>query len=195
MAHMTIYITRHGETSWNAQDRICGWADIPLTENGLAQAASLAERVKDKGITRIIVSPFLRARQTAELANTHIQVPVEMDARLREQCFGTFEGTSRKTREYDAAKHNLTCRFPGGESILDLSSRVYNFLDELPSRYPKDTLLLVCHGVVSRVIHTYFTDLPLEHFFDYKLDNCGLARYDYEDKPKISFDPSGPLLP
>jgi probable phosphoglycerate mutase len=182
---MTIYIARHGETSWNAQDRICGWADIPLAPRGIEQAQVLAEKVKGTGITRMVVSPFVRAQQTAEIANQYIQVPMDTDDRLREQCFGEFEGTSRKTKAYDEAKRNITCRFPGGESILDLVSRVYSFLDELPERYPDDIVLLVCHGVVSRVVHTYFTNLPLTDFFDYKLDNCELKKYEYADKPAI----------
>lgn len=186
---MTIYITRHGETSWNAEDRICGWADIPLSEKGKAQATMLAEKVKDRGITRMVVSPLGRAQMTAEIANTYIQVPMDTEKRLMEQCFGDFEGTSRKTREYLENKKNITCRFPGGESILDLTARVYSFLDEIPDRYPEDTLLLVCHGVVSRVVHTYFENLPLDVFGEYKLNNCELKRYDYDWKPEIAGTP------
>lgn len=182
---MTIYITRHGETSWNAEDRICGWADIPLSDKGILQAQALADKVAGKGITRILVSPLQRAQVTAQYANTHLQVPMETEPLLMEQCFGEFEGTSRTRSEYLETKRNITCRFPGGESILDLTARIYRLLDQLPARYPDDTLLLVCHGVVSRVVHTYFTDLPIDQFGDYKLDNCGLQKYDYKDKPQI----------
>lgn len=186
---MTIYIARHGETAWNAEDRICGWADIPLAEKGIRQAEDLAEQVKGKGITKMIVSPLGRAQMTAKIANTFIQVPMETERRLMEQCFGEFEGTSRARREYLDAKRNITCRFPGGESILDLTARVYSFLDEIPSKYPKDTLLLVCHGVVSRVVHSYFENLPLYLFGDYKLNNCELKCYEYSQKPRITYTP------
>lgn len=186
---MTVYITRHGETAWNAQDRICGWADIPLSEKGISQAETLAEQVQGKGITKMIVSPLNRAQMTAKMANRVIQVPMETDRRLMEQCFGEFEGTSRKRKEYLEMKRDITCRFPGGESILDLTARVYSFLDELPHKYPKDTILLVCHGVVSRVVHSYFIDLPLDVFGEYKLNNCELKRYDYSTKPAITMTP------
>lgn len=186
---MTIYITRHGETAWNAEDRICGWADIPLAEKGIRQAEELALKVKTTPITRMIVSPLQRAQTTARIANTYLQVPMETDPRLMEQCFGDFEGTSRAGNEYLERKRHITCRFPGGESILDLTARVYSFLDELPQKYPGDVLLLVCHGVVSRVVHSYFEDLPVDLFGDYKLQNCELKKYEYRMKPSITVTP------
>lgn len=186
---MTIYITRHGETSWNAEDRICGWAEIPLTEKGRAQAEFLAEKVKGKGITRMLVSPLGRAQETARIANQQIRVPVETEERLMEQCFGDFEGEPRKSESYLEAKRNITCRYPGGESILDLCARVYDLLNEIPKKYPDDIILLVCHGVVSRVVHTYFEDLPIDQFGNYKLDNCELKKYEYAEKPAITMTP------
>lgn len=63
---MKLYVARHGETAWNAEYRVCGSTDLPLTEHGLEQARILARLAVGKGIHRIIASPMLRARQTAE---------------------------------------------------------------------------------------------------------------------------------
>ena len=69
---MLLYITRHGETTWNVENRVCGRPDVELTKRGRAQAMELAEELKGKGITKMLVSPLKRARETARLANTYI---------------------------------------------------------------------------------------------------------------------------
>ena len=111
---MKIYITRHGETTWNVEDRVCGRPDVPLTEKGRRQAMELAERVKGKGITRMLVSPLSRARETARLANTYIQVPVETEPRLIEHSFGRLEGET----EHDHQVSRRGVRAGGGASDL-----------------------------------------------------------------------------
>ncbi|NCB92197.1 MAG: histidine phosphatase family protein [Clostridia bacterium] len=183
---MKIYITRHGETSWNLEDKVCGRPDVELTDLGRRQAMELAEKVKGKGITRMLVSPLGRAQETARLANAYIQVPMQIEERLIEHSFGDYEGAPRKDPGFQAAKRNLTARFPGGESILEAVHRVYNVLDEIPEKYPNDTILLVCHGAVSRYVHTYFEDIALEDFARYSLKNCELKEYHYFTRADIS---------
>lgn len=178
---MLLYITRHGETTWNVEDKVCGRPDVELTERGKAQAMELAEKVKGKGITRMLVSPLRRTRETAELANTYIQVPMEIEERLIEFSFGEMEGRQRSDPEFQAAKRNITTRFPGGESVLDVAHRIYSLLDEIPKKYPGETILLVCHGAVSRVVHTYFEDLEVSQFGKFGLMNCELKAYQLSD--------------
>ena len=64
---MRFYVTRHGQTAWNRENIVCGITDLPLDETGVEQARQTAQRLKDTPIDRVIVSPLLRARQTAEL--------------------------------------------------------------------------------------------------------------------------------
>ena len=64
---MALYVARHGQTQWNAENRICGRTDLPLNEVGLQQASALAEKAADCHLDVIVASPMLRARQTAEL--------------------------------------------------------------------------------------------------------------------------------
>ncbi len=175
---MKIYITRHGETTWNVENRVCGRPDVDLTPKGRLQAMELAERVRGKGITRMLVSPLTRAQETARLANTYIQVPMETEERLIEHSFGELEGVSRSSSDFWRAKRNMTRRYPGGESVLEVAHRVYSLLDEIPRKYPGETVLLVCHGAVSRVVHTYFEDIDEEDFHHYSLENCQLKAYD-----------------
>lgn len=91
----TIYFTRHGQTTWNVENKICGVTDAPLTEKGLAQAAALGLAIQTGGyaIDEILASPLSRAADTARQIAQLTGLPMRIEPRLREQCFGRFEGT------------------------------------------------------------------------------------------------------
>lgn len=65
----------------------------------------------------------------------------------------------------------------GGESLLQLSHRVYSVIDKVREQYPDKNVLLVCHGGVCRVIETYFNDMTTEQFLHFFMGNCELREY------------------
>ncbi|MBQ9761824.1 MAG: histidine phosphatase family protein [Oscillospiraceae bacterium] len=176
---MKLYVTRHGETPWNVENKICGRTDVPLTTKGLAQAESLAQRAGELDIDLIVASPMLRAMTTAQIVARHCGVPVIADERLVEQDYGIFEGRDRSDPGFLANKRHFAFRYPGGESMMQMALRVYGLLEELHSRYADKTLLLVCHGGVCRIINSYFRDLTNEEFFRYYIDNCAMECFHY----------------
>lgn len=173
-----LYVIRHGQTPWNAQNRVCGRADVPLDDTGIAQARAAAEQLRGLHLDRVIASPLTRARQTASLLldTAGIGLPIELDARIAEQDFGAFDGTSRTEPTFRAQRRQAPLRQGGGESAFDVVHRVYSLLDEL--RDAQQDVLLVCHGAVSRAIRSYFVSMTGDEFFDYLADNCELVAYD-----------------
>ncbi|HYQ30277.1 MAG TPA: histidine phosphatase family protein [Polyangiaceae bacterium] len=100
---MSIFLARHGETEWNRIGRWQGRTDIPLSEVGRAQARTLAERVRDCGVSEIFTSDLSRARETGEIVAEVLGVTrLGIDPRLGERGFGCFEGL---TREECAERH------------------------------------------------------------------------------------------
>ena len=174
---MRIFAARHGETTWNAENRICGRTDLPLTENGIAQAKGLAEKAKLCDLDIILVSPLLRARQTAAVVAEVCRVPVVVDDRLIEQDYGIYEGKDRCDPGFLANKRQFACRYPGGESMLQLASRVYSLLEDVKRDYAGKNVLLVCHGGVCRVIRTYFEDMTNEEYVSYSEENAAVREY------------------
>ena len=85
---MRLFVTRHGQTTWNVQNKICGRTDVPLTELGKQQAAALAAKTAHVGIDLIIASPLQRALVTAKAVAAVCGAPVVTDARLIEQDYG-----------------------------------------------------------------------------------------------------------
>lgn len=175
---MKLYVARHGETAWNAENKICGRTDIPLNERGMEQAVVLAERMADVHIDRIIASPMIRARQTAEAVAEKQGLPITFDERLIEQNFGIYEGKDRKDPDYLANKRMFAYRYPGGESQMDVAHRIYGFIEELKKKYPDEHVLLVCHGGVCRSVRTYFENMTNEEYFYFSEENANARVYD-----------------
>ena len=175
---MKLYAARHGETQWNAQNKVCGRIDLPLTEKGRTQGEALTEKAVLLDIDLILSSPMLRARQTAALVAEKCGVPVIIDDRLIEQAYGIYEGVDRKNPDFLANKRQFAYRYPGGESMMDVAHRVYGLLDEVKGKYCGKNVLLVCHGGVCRVIRTYFEDMTNEEYFQYSEENATVRAYE-----------------
>ena len=175
---MKIYMARHGQTQWNADNRICGRTDLPLTETGLMQAQKLADNAADKNIEIIVVSPMIRARQTAQAVADRYNIPMVIDERLIEQDFGIYEGEDRGHPGFLAGKRKFCFRHPGGESMMQVAQRVYNRLDDIRKNYAGKNVMVVCHTGVCRVARTYFEDIENEVFSTYSPDNASLTEYE-----------------
>ena len=175
---MKLYIARHGETPWNVENRVSGRTDVPLTEKGMEQARLLAQNAMGKGIQVIIASPLLRARQTAQAVSEAIGVPIELDERLIELDFGSFEGGPRSDPDFQYTRAQFPTRYPGGESAFQLAHRVYSCLEDVKRKYAGKTVLLVCHGGVCRMVRSYFMDLTNDEYSYYFAPNAELVEYE-----------------
>ena len=174
-----MYSTRHGQTSYNKQEIIMGTTGIDLDSTGEQQAEALAERIAELGtIDIIIASPMKRAQKTARAVSEHCGLEIVTEERFREWDYGSYEGKSRFTEGFAENKVNFGVRMgKSGESLLQLSHRVYSALDDIIADYSGKTLLLVTRGGVCRVIETYFNDMTNEQFSNWFMDNCGLIEY------------------
>lgn len=133
---LQVYLVRHGETVWNAERRIQGQSDSPLTEKGEQQAWQVGERVKHLGITHIIASDLGRTRRTAEIIADACGCSVTLDPRLRELNMGVLEkrpldGLTAEEEQWRATLVNGTegGRIPEGESMTEMATRMHAALN------------------------------------------------------------------
>ena len=168
-----IYVVRHGETEWNAANKILGRTDLPLNAKGMEQAQEIARLLKDIKIEVFLCSPLCRTRQTADAISDETGIPYRIDDRLIEQDFGIFEGTDRFDAEYQKAKREYFTRYPDGESYFDMAGRVFPLIKELEGK----NALLVTHGGICRVIRSYFEDMGNEEFVRFSQGNCEVRIY------------------
>ncbi|MCP1572308.1 putative phosphoglycerate mutase [Herbaspirillum rubrisubalbicans] len=173
---MNLYVVRHGETDANAEQRYLGALDVALNANGKAQAQELRLSIPSD-VKIAIVSPLLRAQQTAEIIFKDCDLPVLTVYGFRERNVGVFEGltqTQARTQYPDLWRKNITRAWndapTNGESIKDVVTRVGYELNQLIAAYPGESVVLIAHGFVAKTIralaHQDFSD-----FFDWQLSN------------------------
>jgi len=176
---MKVLLARHGETAWNAEGRYQGKRDIALSENGERQARLLGERLANVAITRAVASPLGRARRTAELALGEGRAArLELDEGLMEIGHGDWEGLlASEIRERDPGRLQAwrdapeTVQMPGegGESIIEVLDRSWPaFARACEGLGQDDTLLVVAHDAVNRVILCRVLGLPLSRMWSFR---------------------------
>lgn len=172
--------TRHGQTVWNVENKICGATDSPLTDLGHEQAIELGKKILAEGIhiDEIQYSPLVRAKDTALHVSEITGIPAREEIRLKEQNFGRYESTPRDGEEFAKAKCNFICSFDGGETMLHLAQRIYNLLDDIKAQ-PDKTYLLVAHNGIARMVKSYFEDMGNEEFSAFKIKNCEILKFEF----------------
>jgi len=168
----TLCLVRHGETAWNAERRLQGHIDIPLNNNGLAQAEATAQNLDRQGhrFTALYCSDLQRARQTAEAVMRRQGLIARHDERLRERHYGFFQGLTYEEAErqhpefYRRFKEReLDMAFPErGESLAEFARRVHEALYEIAQRHPDEHVLVVTHGGVLDIVYRIVSGEPLE---------------------------------
>jgi broad specificity phosphatase PhoE len=194
----TIYYIRHGETQWNAEERLQGTQDVPLNDLGRKQAAGAGHILGDllardgRSATSLpfVASPLGRARATMELVRGALKLlpgDYAIDARLREIGYGEWEGST--LAQAQAADPELFARRQaskwtvaptGGESYVAVQERVTEWYHQLTG----DTVA-VAHGGTARALMVALgfetpesaADLLIEQGAVYVFTNGGLAKY------------------
>lgn len=176
---MKVLLARHGETPWNAEGRYQGKRDIALSDNGERQAQLLGDRLADVAVTHAVASPLGRARRTAELALGAARVSMlRFDEGLMEIGHGDWEGLlASEIRARDPgllqawrdAPETVQMPGEGGESITAVLDRAWPaFARACDGLGPDDTLLLVAHDAVNRVILCRILGLPLVRMWSFR---------------------------
>lgn len=176
-----IYITRHGQTDWNVQNKVMGRCDEPLNNVGMKQALETKNNLMDKDIDLIICSPLLRAKQTAEIINKGRNIPIIYDNRIIERDFGEFEGMLTNNFDFNGYwDYYKNEQYKTAENIQAFFQRVYSFLEDIVKKYSEKNVLLVAHGGVSIPIACFFNEnIPIGSLIEagLVLGNCQVLAY------------------
>ena len=174
---MKLLLARHGETAWNAEGRYQGREDIPLSPKGESQALALGERLREVRIDRALASPLSRARRTAELALGPGRAGMlATDEGFMEIAHGSWEGLlAAEIRERDPRRALAwrdtpdEVRMPGGEALREVLARAWESLLRAGDGMGRDdTLLVVAHDAVNRVLLCRVLGLPLSQVWRFR---------------------------
>lgn len=184
-----IVLVRHGKTEWSESGQHTGTTDIPLTEQGEADAATLAERLSGFDFGLVLSSPMQRARRTAEIAGFGSP---EVDPNLVEWDYGAYEGrTTKEIRAelgyaWAAFEHGVVEGDTPGETVEEVAARASRvLLRALPVLATRDVLLFG-HGHALRILATTFLREQSRFAAKLLLDAGSVSVLEYErEQPAI----------
>ena len=189
-----LVVVRHGRTALNTgegmAERFRGSIDLPLAPDGLAQARVTARRLADQPLTAVYSSPLRRAHSTAEILARPHGLPVQVLPGLRTMSFGRWAGrrhadVARDWPDLYAAwrRDPLGIEVPGGESVAGLQERALAAVRDVVARHaPGETLLLVTHQAVTRLLACGLLELPNAAYWQIQQDLCNLTSYLYNPR-------------
>ncbi|MCJ7842419.1 histidine phosphatase family protein [Lederbergia sp. NSJ-179] len=149
-----ICLVRHGETDWNAAGKLQGRTDIPLNATGKQQARECGQYFARSHWDRIVTSPMKRAKQTAEIINMSLQLPIIEMAEFVERSFGDAEGMTKEERLASFPDGDI----PNQEDRTSFNRRVIEGIQRVHEEYPNQKIILVAHGAVINAILTNFSN-------------------------------------
>jgi alpha-ribazole phosphatase/probable phosphoglycerate mutase len=162
-----FWLIRHGAPAEEARQRCYGSLDVGLSEIGRAQMARVAEYLASEPMAAIYASPLSRAVASARILAADAACPVEVVADLREINFGDFEGLTYDeiaARDPDLFRQWMETpthvRFPNGESFSEMRARVLAAFGKIREEREGQTIAIVSHGGVNRVLLAWALQMP-----------------------------------
>jgi phosphoserine phosphatase len=177
----TVLLIRHGQTEWNRVERFRGRADVPLNETGIkqAEATGFASR-KDGNQTHLFQSAIAGGQNRRAIAK-HFDLPVQVHPNLADIDYGDWQGLSPdevRARWADALDNWYNAphlaNIPNGETLADLRERAMKTVHELAARHADETIVLLGHTVINRIILLGVLGLSNDHFWRINQDTCAI---------------------
>jgi broad specificity phosphatase PhoE len=187
-----IILIRHGHTAWNVGEergqRFRGTIDLPLADEGLAQATATARRLAAAPLAAIYASPLQRATRTAQAIAEPHGLPVQLLPGLTSMNYGDWAGqlhtdVARYWPElYRRWRHDpFSIQIPGGDSALDLRRRVVSAVRHILTCHADgQTIALISHQVVTKTLICALVGLDTTTYQRFGQDLCNLSRIDYD---------------
>ena len=165
MTGTTLILIRHGHTAWNAEKRMVGQADIPLTVLGRQQALDLARDLSDRRLDAIVSSDLIRCRQTAAIVVERSGVPINTDPGLREIDEGDWTGLHETEIEYrwpELWRERWARARPSGEHPRQALDRALGVLRRIAEGGAGRTVGIVTHQGIARLVRWASSGRPWE---------------------------------
>ncbi|WP_346290650.1 histidine phosphatase family protein [Sphaerothrix gracilis] len=190
-----LLLVRHGETEWNRQKRFQGQIDIPLNENGIAQAEKAAEFLKSIRLDAAVTSPLLRPKATAEaILKHHPHLTLGLEDRLKEIGHGEWEGKLEAEIEtgypgllaqWQSAPETVQMPGEGGENLEQVWHRAIAGWQQIVADHSNAsapvTVMVSAHDAVNKAILCHVVGLGPDHFWCFKQGNGAVSVIDYPD--------------
>ncbi len=181
MRNSRVCMVRHGETAWNAEGRVQGQTDVPLSAVGETQARAVRDALAGERFIALYSSDLARVRQTAAPAAARLGLPVRLEPGLRERHYGKFEtltyAQARERLPEDYARFKAKdpdYDFGSGESLRDFHARAIGCVAGIAARHAGHAVLVFTHGGVLEMVHRHAHGTGLSAPRDFEIPNAAL---------------------
>jgi 2,3-bisphosphoglycerate-dependent phosphoglycerate mutase len=179
----TLILLRHGQSTWNLENRFTGWIDVPLTELGKEEARKAGEHLKDMKLDVAYTSVLKRAIDTLTIALEaagQTDVPIHYDKAINERMYGDLQGLNKAetAKQYGDEQVKIWRRSydvppPNGESLKDTAARALPYFHDtiLPEVKAGKNVLVSAHGNSLRAIMMELDKLTKEQVLELNIPN------------------------
>jgi probable phosphoglycerate mutase len=174
-------MVRHGETAWNAEGRVQGQTDVPLSAVGESQARAVRAALAGERFAALYASDLSRVRQTAAPVAALLGLPVRLEQRLRERHYGKFEtltyAEARAHLPQDYARFRARdpdYDFGSGESLRRFYERAVACVAGIAERHAGEAVLVFTHGGVLEMVHRHAHGTGISAPRDFEIPNAAL---------------------
>lgn len=188
MKPLRLFVIRHGETVFARERRFAGARDVALTPRGQQQCEAVARALSGAFLGAVYTSPLARAQAAAApIAAPHKLTP-RVEPAFREMAFGEWEGLTRaeaalrfpgQMEAWIATPHQV--QPPGGERLEDVAARVAAGLAALTDEHAGQTVGLVSHAIVARLVVLAALGLGPERLWSVDASPAGISEIEYVD--------------
>jgi probable phosphoglycerate mutase len=181
---MRLILIRHGESLANAEGRLQGHLDIPLSDRGCRQAERLGERLTPLGIDALYTSPLRRANETAVIIGVRLGLALEERAALMERNVGELEGLTREEiiarfpHYMPARTETRRVEISGFEQDGEFAQRVMQCLTTIIEAHPQQTVAVLTHGGVIFSFCRQTLEMPTVRPGPFAIDNGSITIFD-----------------
>ena len=189
----TILLVRHGQTAWNREERFRGQVDLPLDDLGLRQADLVGRRIASQWQpAAIYASSLQRTLQTAAGIARACGMRTTMHDGLLDIDYGLFAGLTPQeaadqhpdlARAWRRAPHMVL--FPDGESLAEVRERAEAALEEIAANHPDQTVVLVTHVVVCRLLLCAVLGLATSYFWQFEPATASISVFEVSGQHRV----------
>lgn len=180
-----LLIIRHGQTEWNREERFRGLIDLGLNDTGIRQAEAVAARLLQWPVAAVYSSPLKRAWRTAEIIAQPLSLEVRPLEGIIDMNFGKWQGLSldEARQQYPSLyamweKRPHEVQLPEGESLPQVQARALAAVSAAMGRHPADTIALVTHRVVCKLLVLGLLGLDASRFWQIEQDVATINFFD-----------------
>ncbi len=195
MAQLVIF--RHGQSTWNLENKFTGWVDVELTEKGVEEAKNAGLKLKGFKFDLAYASNLQRAQKTLALAleqSGQANIPVTYNEALNERMYGDLQGLNKADtvvkfgeeqvkiwrRSYDIAP-------PNGESLKDTAARVIPYFENeiLPKLKARNNIVIAAHGNSLRALIMYLEKLTPAQILEFEIGTAVPRLYELDENLNV----------